>query len=33
MDIVKARTGEDSDTTTYNGWMSTVYVPTGLPTP
>lgn len=33
MDIVKARAGEDSDTTTYNGWMSTVYVPTGLPTP
>ncbi len=30
MDIVKARAGEDSDTTTYNGWMSTVYVPTGL---
>ena len=32
MDIVKARAGEDSDTTTYNGWMSTVFVPAGLPT-
>lgn len=30
MDIVKARAGEDSDTTTYNGWMSAVYVPAGL---
>ena len=33
MDIVKARTGDNTDTTTYNGWMSTVFVPTGLPTP
>ena len=33
MDIVKARTGDSTDTTTYNGWMSTVFVPTGLPTP
>lgn len=32
MDIVKARTGDSTDTTTYNGWMSTVFVPTGLPT-
>jgi phi13 family phage major tail protein len=33
MDIVKARTGDNTDTTTYNGWMSTVFVPAGLPTP
>ena len=33
MDIVKARTGDNTDTATYNGWMSTVFVPTGLPTP
>lgn len=32
MDIVKARTGDNTDTTTYNGWMSTVFVPAGLPT-
>lgn len=30
MDIVKARTGDDVDTATYSGWMSTVYVPTSL---
>ena len=33
MDIVKARTGDNTDTATYNGWMSTVFVPAGLPTP
>ena len=30
-DIVKAHTGDDTDSTTYSGWNSTVYVPAGLP--
>ena len=29
-DIVKAKTTDTTDTTTYNGWNSTVYVPTSL---
>ena len=30
-DVVKASTTEGTDTTTYNGWFSAVYVPAGLP--
>ena len=30
-DIVKAHTGDNTDSTTYSGWNSTVYVPAGLP--
>ena len=32
-EIVKASTTDGSDSTTYNGWFSAVYVPAGLPTP
>ena len=31
-DIVKAEAGENSDSTTYNGWTTTVYVPTAAAT-
>lgn len=31
-DIVKAEASKDSDSTTYNGWTSTVYVPTAAAT-
>ena len=30
-DVVKAKTGDNTDTTTYNGWFSAAYVPAGLP--
>lgn len=30
MDIVKAESADATDSTTYNGWFSTVYVPAGL---
>ena len=30
-DIVKAKTGDATDATTYSGWFSAVYVPAGLP--
>ena len=30
-DIVKSRTTDTTDSTTYSGWNSTVYVPTGMP--
>lgn len=31
-DIVKAKTGDSADSTTYNGWFSAVYQPTALAT-
>lgn len=31
-DIVKASTGDSTDSTTYNGWNSAVYVPAAVPT-
>ena len=30
-DVVKCEAGESADTTTYNGWTSAVYQPTGTP--